>query len=131
MGVDYRHCEVCNESLYDEFVGSCTSCGNNLCTSCVVNDDVDSRFAHHYGMRFDSNNEEMVKELLADGYITKDENGEYDLAEGELIDDSAILPKYCPFCQGDVIDNDAILKYLLKKYNLTAKKVWKEMKKNK
>jgi hypothetical protein len=128
MGVSFRHCESCNDSLYDEYVGSCTDCGNSLCTNCLVNDDIDSRFAYQYGVKFDSTDEKLIAELLKDGYITKDENGDYDIEEGELIDDSAIQPKYCPFCQGDSVDNDAVLAYLLKNYNLDIKDVWKEMK---
>lgn len=136
MGVDYYHCKACDESLYEEYVGSCTGCGTRLCTGCLVNKDVEyhgkpSRFAYHYGIRFDSNNEELVAELLKDGYITKDENGDYDIEEGELIDDSAILPKYCPYCQGNEINKDEVLEYLLKKSGLTLKQAWKELKKTK
>lgn len=131
MGVDYYHCESCDESRYEEYVGSCTDCGNSFCTNCLVNDDVDSRFAYHYGIRFNPNDEELVKQLLDEGYITIDEDGNYDIEEGDLIDESAIAPKYCPFCQGNSIDNDAVLAYLLKKYNLDIKEIWTEIKKNK
>lgn len=129
MGVDYRHCESCKESRYDEYVGSCVECGSSLCTNCLVNNDISSNYAHHYGIRFDSSNEVMVKELLADGCVSVDEEGNYDISEGELIDDSAILAKYCPFCQGKEINKDEVLNYILEKYNLKIEDVWSEMRK--
>jgi hypothetical protein len=129
MGVDFYCCSSCKQSRYEEYVESCTGCGKRLCTSCLVNDDVNSRFAHHYGVKFDSNNKELVDELISYGMETDEDGKITGYHEGELIDDSAIDPKYCPYCQDKEVDNDAVLKYLLEKYNLTAKKVWKEMKK--
>lgn len=136
MGVDYYSCDVCNESHYEEYVASCSTCWNRLCTGCLVNKDVEyqgnpSRYAHHYGLKFDSTDEALVKEWLAEGYVTVDKDGNYDMKDGEVLQESAIADKYCPFCQGNIIDDGEILSYLLKKYNLTLESVWEEIKKNK
>lgn len=136
MGVEHYHCKVCDESIYEEFVGRCQTCQSSLCTYCLVNKDVikdgkPSKYAYQYGLRFDSTNEQLVDELLKDGYITKDEDGNYDIEEGELIDDSAIAPKYCPFCQGDQINKDEVLDFLLRKFGLGLKQVWEMVKKEK
>ena len=128
MSVDYRHCSSCEESLYDEYVGSCTKCGNNLCTSCLINDDVKSRFAHHYGYKFDSKNEELIKTLIEEGFSLEDKDGKPYYKDGDIVDDSSILPKYCPYCSGNEIDREKVLDHLLKKYKLDIKKVWKEIK---
>lgn len=128
MGVDYYHCESCDESLYEEYVGSCTKCGNSLCTSCLINNDVNSRYAHHYGYKFDSINELLLKQLEAEGFHFKDKNGNFTYEDGEIVDDSGIQAKYCPFCSGDIIDKDKVLDYLITKYKLDIKKVWKEIK---
>lgn len=131
MGVDYYHCEVCNESRYEEYVGSCIECGNRLCTSCLVNDDVNSRYAHSYGHRYDPNNEELMQKLTDDGYDLKDSNGKPYYEEGDIIDDSSIQPKYCPYCSGGTVDREVVLNYLLKKHKLDIQKVWEEIKENK
>lgn len=131
MGVSYYGCKSCGESRYEEYVGSCQGCGNRLCTNCLVNDDIESSYAHEYGIKFDSNNAEMVKELLNEGYISVDEDGNYDIEEGELIDDSSIQPKYCPFCQGNEIDNDEVLNFLLRKFGLGLDQVWEMIKQEK
>lgn len=135
MGVDYYHCEVCDESHYEEYVGSCTECSSRLCTKCLVNDDVKSRYASHYGVRFDFSNLELMQSFIDEEYIYKDEDGVYcykynsgNVEEGDLVDDSAIAPKYCPFCQGTQINSDEVLTYLLNKYQLKIDEVWSEMK---
>lgn len=133
MSVDYRHCESCEESLYDEYVGCCTSCGNSLCTSCLVNtDDVsknaDSRYAFRYGYIFDSKNEELIKQILSDGFEITNEDGSFCYEDGQIVDDSAILSKYCPYCNGDNVDKEKVLEHLLATYNLDINEVWKEIK---
>ena len=136
MGVEHYGCKRCEESVYEEFVDRCTNCGSRLCTDCLVNKDVDykgkpSRFAYHYGLRFDSNNEELVKEWLEEGYVTKDEEGNYDMEEGELLQDSAIDPKYCPYCQGSEVNKDEVLNFLLRKFGLGLDQVWEMIKQEK
>lgn len=133
MGVEYHHCESCDDSHYEEYVDRCTKCSSRLCTNCLVNRDIFrngnlSRYASHYGEKFDSSNTERVKELVADYYVEVDEEGNYDLEDGDIIPETAIDPNYCPFCQGNRINNDEVLSYLLTKYNLDINNVWDEMK---
>lgn len=128
MGVEYSGCDVCHDSVYEEYAGSCTNCGNRICTSCVIDDDnIDSRYAHHYGYRFDSQQPELMKEYELEGFYLYDENGEPEYADGDLIDESSIAPTYCPFCEGVEVDRDEVLNHLLAKYSLDLKEVWDEI----
>lgn len=61
MGVDFYHCKSCEESRYEEYIDHCNKCGNYICTACVINDDLDSKYAYHYGYKFDSKNLELMK----------------------------------------------------------------------
>ncbi len=136
MGVEYYACKSCGCSRYEEYVENCHGCNNRICTDCLVNKDVNykgepSKFAYHYGLRFDSNNENLVKEWLEEGYVTKDEEGNYNMEDGELLQDSAIAPKYCPFCQGVEVNKDEVLNYLLRKFGLGLGEVWELVKQNK
>jgi hypothetical protein len=88
----------------------------------LINKDHKSEWAHQYGISFDSNKPELMKEII--GEVWADCGYE----EGEMIDDTAIDPKYCPFCSGEKVDNERVLDYLLEKYKLNIKDVWKEMK---
>lgn len=132
MGVSYYCCKSCGRSRYEEYVEYCQGCDNRICTDCVVdNDGIKSQYAYHYGIRFDSTNEEALKQQLADGWVTKNEDGTYDMAEGELFSDTAIDPRYCPFCVGEDIDKEECLNHLLKVFGLDIKQVWEEVKKAK
>jgi hypothetical protein len=128
MSVDYYHCESCNDSHYEEYVGSCNKCGNSLCTNCLVNNDVNSRYAYEYGYKFDSTNDELIKRLIDEGYHIKNEDGSFSYEDGDIVDDSSIQSKYCPFCSGNNIDRDVVLEYLIKEYGLDIKNVWEEIK---
>jgi len=122
MSVSYQRCDCCKESKYEEYVGTCSSCGNYLCTRCLVNDDLDEDYAHRYGIRFslDMKDPDLYKE-----------NGEPWFEEGEIIDDSGIDKKYCPFCEGGEIDKEALFQYLIGKLNIDIDKEWKEFNKTK
>lgn len=109
MGVDFYACESCGESRYSEFVGSCTCCGNRLCTNCMTNDDVNSQYANDYGVVFDGSKKMMEEYDISQEDIDK---GYYEI--GELIDDTSIDPKYCPYCEGEDIDENKFLEYLIK-----------------
>lgn len=132
MGVDYYCCKACGDSRYEEYVDSCYGCGNRVCSYCLENKgDIDSRYTSHYGIRFDSTNEEALKQQLEDKWVTKNEDGTYDMEEGELFGDTGVDPKYCPFCNGGDIDKEECLNYMLKLFGLDIKYVWEEVKKSK
>jgi hypothetical protein len=131
MGVDYYHCEVCGESRYEEYVGNCNKCGNSLCTSCLINKDFNDRYAHHYGYKFDSLNPELMKKYQDEGYCLYDSDGTPYYEDGEIISDSGIDSKYCPFCSGEKIDEALLFKHIVKKYNIDINKEWREVKKSK
>ena len=121
MSVDYYSCDCCEESVYEEFVKHCEKCGHNICTECVVNDDIDSEYASRYRIKFDGSDEQKEEYGITQENI---DNGYFKI--GEPIQDTVIDPKYCPFCNGEMIHNDDLLDYLLNKYNLTKDEVKKE-----
>lgn len=127
MGVDFYYCEVCENSRYEEYVGNCQGCGKGICTACVTNDDINSDYEHLYGLKYNSSEPELMKKYEEEGFHIYNENGESYYEDDEIIDDSSISSKYCPFCQGIMIDRDAVLDFLLLKYNLKIEDVWKEI----
>lgn len=126
MSVDFYGCESCGESRYEEYVAHCSGCGHRICTSCVVNDDVNSRYAHYYGVKFD-NSPEQREEF---GVKSKEED-QYGYEIGEIIDDTGIAEKYCPFCNGNKVSNDDLLEYLLERYGLSKEEAKKDYLENK
>lgn len=112
MSVDFYSCDCCGESRYEEYVGQCSKCGHSLCTSCLINNDIDSRYAYEYNVKFDGSQEQ--KEYYG---IYSKEDDEYGYDIGEIIDDVGIDSKYCPFCSGDEIHNDDLLEFALKLLN--------------
>jgi hypothetical protein len=129
MGVDYYSCDECGESRYSEYVGSCTDCGASLCTHCLVNDDVNSNYAHEYGVRFHSENLAELEVLYGD--MKDSDTGEFIFDDDELIDDTSICPKYCPYCSGDKVNQEEIFQYIVTKYKLNVAEEWAEYKKTK
>ena len=122
MGVSYYACKCCGESRYEEYVGNCTSCGKSLGTCCVVNDDIGSRYAYEYGVIYDGSDEQKKEYEIGDDW---EEKGW--VTVGEVIDDTAIQPKYCPFCTGEQVDKTDVLNYLLKKCGLTYEEAEREL----
>lgn len=131
MGVSFYSCDSCGESLYEEYVGHCIKCDSSLCTSCLINDDIKDRFAYKYGYVYDSNNPELMEQYKEAGFYLTKENGDPYYEDGDIIDDSGIAEKYCPFCSGNSINDDELLSYLLTKFNLDKEKEWKEYKSKK
>jgi hypothetical protein len=125
MSVDFYGCSCCGESKYEEYVGWCTKCGASLCTSCVVNDDIQSSYASQYGVRFDGS-----KEMMDKYDITQDEIDEGSFEVGELIDDTSIDPKYCPYCQGDEINESQFLSFLIKRSGKSKEELEEEYRKS-
>jgi len=131
MSVDYCCCKVCGESHYEEFVGNCNKCGTSLCTSCLINNDVNEKYAHRYGYKFNSENTELMKKYEDIGYELYKKDGTPYYKNGDIISDSGIDSKYCPFCSGQEIDKEKVLEYILEKYELDIDKIWKEIKEKK
>ena len=121
MSVDYYSCDCCEESVYEEFVKHCEKCGHNICTECIVNDDINSEYASGYRVKYDGSEEQKEQYGITEEYIEK---GWVEI--GKPIQDTGIDPKYCPFCNGNMIHNDDLLDYLLSKYNLSKDEVKKE-----
>ena len=129
MGVDYYHCTACDESLYEEYVGWCQGCGNGLCTDCLVDKEIESRYAYQHGLYFNSEKPELMKEYEAMGYTLYKDNGEPYYENEDVIDDSGIAAKFCPYCTGKQVNREAVLEYLLKKHDVKIEDVWGEMNK--
>jgi hypothetical protein len=87
----------------------------------VTNDDVNSQYAHSYGAVFDGS-EEMIKEYN----ITEEELEKGYIKVGELIDDTAIMPKYCPYCQGVEINEQQFVEFLIEKLGTSREALEKE-----
>jgi len=133
MSVDFYGCESCGNSRYEEYVAACNKCYNDLCVSCLVDKntiEVDSDFAYVYGYRFDSKNPELMERYKSEGFYLYNEDGTTDYEDGEIIGDSGIDSKYCPFCAGNKIDKVEVLGYLLGKCGLSLDEAWEEMKKS-
>lgn len=121
MSVDFYECDCCEESRYEEYVGHCNKCGHSLCTYCLVDNDIESRYAYHYGVKCDGTPEQAEEY----GFNV----GDYEI--DEIIDDTGIDSKYCPFCSGDEVHDEDLLKYLIKKYDIEKDDLIKEYKANK
>lgn len=127
MSVDYDTCDCCGEAKYEEFVGDCTKCGHQLCTDCLINNDINSSYACDYGIKFDGS--EKQKEEYG---IESKEDSKYGYEIGEIIEDTSIDPKYCPFCNGDEVDEAELLDFILDKYiNKSKDELIKEFKEDK
>ncbi len=128
MGVDFYSCKSCGESKYEEYIGNCTNCGVSLCTNCLVNDDINDRFAHSYGFEYDPENPSLMQKYADEGWSIYDEKGKPYYNEGDIIDDSAIQPKYCPFCSGKEINKEKLFDFIVNKHNIDINKEWEEYK---
>ena len=127
MSVDYYSCSHCNKSVYEEYIGSCNKCGKELCTDCLINDDVKSKYAYRYGYVFDSSNPELMERYIKEGFELYNDSGDPFYEDGDIIDDSWINSKYCPFCSGTSVDRDRVLDYIVKKYKIDINNEWNEL----
>lgn len=106
MSVDFYNCDICGE-IYDDCGGLydvCEECGTRICYYCQVD----------LGMRTKPDYFDEGAELLGEYW---DRNDKYPLLTS------------CPHCKKEIIDNDTILSYLLKKYNLDKEEIITEIKK--
>lgn len=110
MGVSYYACKCCGESRYEEYVGNCVSCGKRIGTCCVVNDDIESEYAYRYGEIYNGSAEQKAEYDIGDDWEDKGW-----VTVGEVIDDTAIQPKYCPFCQSEKVAKEDVFDYLITK----------------
>ena len=108
MGVDFYYCECCKESKYSEYVKECECCRNNLCTHCLVNKEFNSSYAYDYCIIYDGSEEQKKEYGIGDDY---EEKGYVTI--GEVIVDTGIDPKYCPFCEGKAFDEKDFLQWLI------------------
>ena len=125
MGVSYYGCSVCGESVYEEYAASCTNCEKTLCTDCLVNNDIGSQYSHSYGIEFDPEKIDEIAKYLnmkTDDFFAED--GQPYWGDGEIIDDTSIDKKYCPYCAGETIDDEKVLEYILEKYNINKREIW-------
>ncbi|HBJ1650879.1 TPA: hypothetical protein LA460_000098 [Clostridium botulinum] len=123
MSVDYYSCECCGDSRYEEYVGECNQCGHSLCTYCLVNDDdIHSSYSYDYGVKCDGTKEQAEEY----GYTYEDYKKYYKI--GDILDGTGIDSKYCPFCNGDEINNDDLLEFIIDKYKLDKEVEIKEFK---
>ncbi len=117
MGVDYYNCDECGE-IFDDCSGMynyCEECGKRLCFWCQV----------ELNMRTEP-------EHFQDGAETL---GEY-WSESGWTDSKNIFHKsytltICPYCCGEVIDDETIMEYLLNKVNMQKSEVVDQIKKTK
>lgn len=128
MGVSYYACESCGESCYEEYVGECIKCDATVCTDCLVNREIDSNFAYEYGYVFNSENVELMKKYIDMGFTLYKADGSPYYDEGDIIGDSGIDEKYCPYCSGNEINKDILFNYIVEKYKLDVQAEWKELK---
>ena len=128
MSVDYYHCENCGESRYEEYVGYCNKCDTRLCTSCLINNDINSSYAYEYGYKYDSSDTELMEKYKDEGFDLFDKDGKPYYEDGDIIGDSNIDSKYCPYCSGDAINNEELFNFLVEKYKIDINKEWKEYK---
>ena len=120
MSVDFYECDCCEESRYEEYVGRCSKCGHSLCTNCLINNDIDSPYAHDYQVECDGTPEQREEYDF--------DEGDYEI--GDVIDDSGIDSTYCPFCSGTEIHNDELLKFALSKLGIDKDTLIEDYKKN-
>nr|WP_156736313.1 hypothetical protein [Mycobacterium sp. E3298] len=55
--------------------------------------------------------------------VQSKEDSEYGYEIGDIIDDTGIASKYCPFCNGIEVSDDDLLNYLLKKYDINKQEL--------
>ena len=51
--------------------------------------------------------------------------------DDDIIDDSGIDSKYCPYCSGSAYTEKDLLNFILNKFNMSEKELVKEFKKTK
>ena len=128
MSVDYYSCRCCDESLYSEYVASCSNCGKNICSDCLINVPSELKkeygvYAYNYGIRYDGTEEQKKKWGLSDKYAYEI----YAYEIGELIDDTGVDSKYCPFCSGEEVHDSELLELALQKLHLTKEHMKQEI----
>jgi len=131
MSVDFYHCDKCKRSVYEEYVGECNKCHSSLCTDCLVNNDVKYEYAHKYGYRFDSGNPELMSQYEKEGFSLYRQDGSPRYDDGDVIDDSMIDSKYCPFCSGESINKELLFDFIVTKFKVDVNKEWKLFKNQK
>lgn len=102
MGVRFYQCAACEKSLYEEFVGICEGCEQDICCDCLV----------AAAMTVASNVSELLDPRL-------------------LNDEGQIRSKHCPCCLGMKASTSQLLDWLLKIKGLTREQAEREYLKEK
>ena len=96
MSVDYYSCQVCGDARYEEAIISCENCGASICNHCVVYDPELGDDCDYYFPDY-----------------VRNEDGE-------------LKKEYCPYCSGKVVDDNDLLNFIAKKYNIDLSEAKKE-----
>lgn len=96
MSVDYFSCQCCGDARYEEAIISCEKCGASICNECIVLYSEDNNDCEYYFPNHVRN------------------------------DDGELKSKHCPFCTGKSIDDQDLLKFIYKKYNIDEDQIKKE-----
>lgn len=120
MGVTHTACSCCNRGVNSEFTDRCSKCEQEICVYCLVkkgrkNSDLPSDF----GLKFDGSKEQ--KEQY--GIETKQEDPQWGMDVGDVIDDVGYDPKYCPFCTGKKVNDTQLLNFILELYEFDKEEV--------
>jgi hypothetical protein len=102
MGVSYHQCAACKESIYEEAVARCESCGQFVCVTCAI------RLPK--GLK-----------LKAGDIFDPDE------CSSLFNDDNRLRSNHCPMCCGNAVSDKQVVARLLKKSRTTRTKLERQI----
>jgi hypothetical protein len=114
MGVDYYNCSKCGE-IYNDcegFYDNCEKCEERICYYCQVELNMRTE------VKYFSKGAEPIGDYWEDDRWTDKNRVTYI---------SHIL-KSCPYCKKEIISDEMVLEYLLKKINMTIEEIKDEIK---
>jgi len=122
MGIDYYRCTLCDLQVNDciPYYNDCNTCGSIICWNCT----------YSHGISEESDGESPPKPISNSPFKMKliiEDQESYDESEGE--DGGCFELLTCPMCDAvsEEKQREAVLKYLLKKSDLTFKQAIEEM----
>jgi len=72
-----------------------------------------------------------MKQYEKEGYRIYNEDGSHIYEQDDILDDSNIDSKYCPFCNKEAVSSEMIIDYMLDKHKTTREIIEEEIKNNK